>query len=158
MSDGFTIGAAMHAPTIFECPNCNETIDSTAETCRFCGAKVDHEAAVEAAGILARVNQACSDASYMRSTALTLPVFFALRFVPFVSGVGTWGFIGVSIGVPIWAVRWWFKFGKLSSTDAEFRKARSTVRWAGILVFAVFLLLVLAPFVLGIILRATLSH
>ena len=92
MSDGLTIGAAMAEPTIFECPACKETIDAKAETCRFCGVKVDREAALRLRWMLAQVNQACSDASYMRSTALTLPVFFGLRFLPFVSLLGTIGF------------------------------------------------------------------
>jgi hypothetical protein len=156
MSDGFTIGAATQAPTIFQCPKCNEAIDSTAESCRFCGATVDHEAAEKAAELLARVNQACSDASYMRSTALALPVFFLVRFVPFIAMAGTVGFIGVSIVVPVWAVRWWLKYGKVASTDAEFRKARGTVRWAGTLIFAIFLVLVVFPLVLAILARAVL--
>lgn len=81
MSDRFTIGAAMGEPTIFECPACKETIDAKAETCRFCGVAVDHESAHKAAALMAKVNQACSDASYMKSTALALPVFFALRAI-----------------------------------------------------------------------------
>jgi hypothetical protein len=146
MSDGFTIGAAMHAPTIFECPHCKETIDSTADSCRFCGAKVDHEAAQQAGVLMARINQACSDASYMKSTAVSIPVFFVLRFIPFASMLGGVGFIGLSFVVPIWAVRWWLKFGSIVSDDADFRKARSTVKIAGILVSVVLVLLVILPF------------
>jgi hypothetical protein len=137
MSDGFTIGAAMAEPTIFECPACKETIDAKAETCRFCGVKVDHEAALRAAVVLAKVNQACSDASYMKSTALTLPVFFALRFVPFIALVGTVGFWVLLVALPFWALRWLLKYRGLESDDAEFRKARNTVKWTGIIVAAV---------------------
>jgi len=137
MSDGFTIGAAMAQPTIFECPACKETIDATAETCRFCGVKVDHEAALRAAAVLAKVNQACSDASYMRSTALTLPVFFGLRFVPFIAAVGGVGFWVLLVGLPFWALRWLLKYRGLESDDVEFLKARKTVKWTGIIVAAV---------------------
>jgi hypothetical protein len=140
MSDGFTIGAAMYEPTIFECPNCKETIDSTAETCRFCGAKVDHEAARKAAAVMAKVNQACSDASYMRSTALTLPVFFGLRFVPFIALLGGIGFWGLLFALPIWALIWLSKYRGIESDDAEFRKARTTVKWIGLIVTAVLVL------------------
>lgn len=139
MSDGFTIGAAMGEPTIFECPNCKETIDAKAEACRFCGAKVDHEAALKAAAELAKVNQACSDASYMRSTALTLPVFFGLRFVPFIAVVGGIGFWVLLFGIPIWSVIWHSKYRSLTSDDAEFRKARKTVKWIGVIVAGVML-------------------
>jgi hypothetical protein len=139
MSDGFTIGAAMGEPTIFDCPACKETIDASAETCRFCGVKIDHEAARKAAAIMAKVNQACSDASYMKSTALTLPVFFAVRFVPFISGAGTLGFWVLLVAIPFWALRWLLKYRGIESDDAEFRKARSTVKWIGIIVAAVLL-------------------
>jgi hypothetical protein len=137
MSDGFTIGAATGEPTIFECPACKETIDSNAETCRFCGVKVDHEAARTAAAVLAKVNQACSDASYMKSTALTLPVFYGLRFVPFIALLGGIGFWGLLFALPIWALIWLAKYRGLESDDAEFRKARTTVKWIGIIVAAV---------------------
>ena len=150
MSDGFTIGAAMGAPTIFSCPSCNETIDSSADACRFCGAAVDHAQAIKAAEILAKVNQACSDASYLRSTALVYPGFFVLRFVPFVSMLGTVGFFGLTFALPIWALRWWLKFAKLDTGDPEFRKARTTVRAVGILVSLALLVFVMLPIVSAI--------
>jgi len=134
VSDGFTVGAALGEPTIFDCPNCKETIDSRAETCRFCGAKVDHEAAREAAALMARINQGCSDASYMSSTALALPVFFVLRFVPFFGSVGTIGFWILLFAIPVWALRWWFKYRDIVSEDPDFRQAEKRVRVAGIVV------------------------
>jgi hypothetical protein len=152
MSDGFTIGAASYASTLFQCPNCNETIDNTARTCRFCGQTVDHEAAVKAAELLSKINQACSDASYMKSCALALPVFIVLRYAPIVGMVGAIGFIGLSIGIPIWALRWWIKFGAIKTGEADFLRARKTVKIAGISVFLVLVLVVLASFMLGALL------
>jgi hypothetical protein len=146
MSDEFTIGAASYASTLFPCPACRETIDNTAEKCRFCGQPVDHEAAVKAAQLLSRINQACSDASSMTSSALALPVFFLVRYVPFISMVGAIGFIGLSIGIPVWAVIWWFKFGKIQSDDPDFQRARKRVRTAGIAVSTVLVLLVILSF------------
>src|SRR3954447_16393007 len=151
MSDGFTIGAAMQAPTIFQCPACNETIDSSADACRFCGVTVDHEAASKLAEVLAKVNQACSDASYLRSTSLTLPVFFVLRFIPFGSMLGGLGFVGLSFVIPIWGMRWWLKFGKLDSRDPEFRSARTTVKAASLIVLAVLVVLVILPSVASVL-------
>ena len=156
MSDGFSIGAAMAEPTIFECPNCKETIDARAETCRFCGVKVDREAARRAAVVLAKVNQACSDASYMRSTALTLPVFFLLRFVPFIALVGTIGFAGVTLVIPFWALRWWLKYRGIETDDADFRRARNRVKWIGIIVTCLLILLVALN--IGMLLLATPRH
>lgn len=154
MSDGFTAGAGTLAPAIFTCPKCAETIDSSAEKCRFCGEKVDPEEAQRAALVLSKINQACSDASYMKSTTLALPVFFILRFVPFISGFGVMGFIGVSAAVPIWAARWWFKYGNIATTDEEFQKARSTVKICGFVAAGVLVFLVILPFLAEFLLIA----
>jgi hypothetical protein len=148
MTDGFTIGAASYASTLFPCPKCNETIDNTAETCRFCGQPVDREAAVEAAQLLSKINQACSDASYMKSCALAVPVFFVLRFVPFAGMLGGIGFLALGIGIPIWALIWWFKYGSIQTNDVDFIRARKTVRIAGISVFLAFLLYVILLFLI----------
>jgi predicted RNA-binding Zn-ribbon protein involved in translation (DUF1610 family) len=149
MSDGFTIGTASYASTLFSCPKCNETIDNTSQSCRFCGEPVDYAAAVKAAELLSKINQACSDASYMKSCAFALPVFFVLRYVIFLSGLGGIGFIGLSIGIPVWALRWWLKYGNITTDDAEFLRARKTVKVAGICATAAFLLLVILPFFVG---------
>lgn len=154
MSDGFTIGAVMGEPSIFECPNCKETIDAKAETCRFCGAKVDHEAAVKAAALLSRVNQACSDASYMKSTALALPVFFVLRFIPFLSGLGSIGFWVLLIAIPVWALRWWLKYRKIETDDSDFRRARKSVLVTGVVVSCLLVISVLL-FVVSVLLIAS---
>jgi hypothetical protein len=151
MSEGFSIAAASYEPTIFQCPKCNETIDSSAEFCRFCGSTVDHEAAHRAAQLLAKINQACSDASYMKSAALTIGVFFLLRLVPFITMLGMVGFYGLLIVIPIWALRWWVKFGALVSHDAEFRRARTTVTICGIVVAALLLLFLILPFLIGVL-------
>ena len=148
MSGGFTIGAAMGEPTIFDCPNCKETIDARAETCRFCGAKVDHEAARTAAALMARINQACSDASYMKSTALALPVFFLIRFVPFIAPVGGIGFWGLLVALPVWAMIWLIRYRGVVSEDADFRKAQKTVKWVGTIVAGLLILFVVVTMIL----------
>jgi len=152
MSDGFTVAAALGEPTIFDCPNCHETIDARAETCRFCGMKVDHEAAHLAALQLAKINQGCSDASYMRSTALAIPVFFVLRLVPFFGFVGLIGFIGLTVGIPIWTMIWWFKYGEIASRDDDFVKARRTVKIITIAVPIVLFVFVILPFLVAFVL------
>jgi hypothetical protein len=149
MSDGFTIGAAGAASTLFPCPKCNETIDNTAETCRFCGQPVDHEAALKAAQLLSKINQGCSDASYMKSCALAIPVFFVVRYIPFVSTVGGVGCLGLSIGIPAWALIWWLKYGSIKVDDVDFIRARKTVRIVGICAFAAFVFLIMVPFLIG---------
>src|SRR5437667_12096634 len=45
-------------PQTFPCPNCNEIINESMQTCRFCSAPVDPQAASAAAEIQSRVNRA----------------------------------------------------------------------------------------------------
>ncbi len=92
--------------------------------CRFCNAPVDAIAAIAAADKFAEVNQAISDASYVRVMAGTEMTFFFLRFVPFLAGLGGLGFLLLMFALPGLTLRWWLKFGKLRSTDAEFLEAR----------------------------------
>ncbi len=98
------------------------------------------------------MNQACSDATYMRSTALAIPVFFVLRFLPIVSMIGLVGFYGLLFTVPIWAMIWWLRYGNLAyMNDAEFARARTNVTWTGVAVGALFIIFVLGSFALGLL-------
>jgi hypothetical protein len=150
MSDGFTGGAATAASTLFECAKCNETIDSSAITCRFCGAMIDREAALKGAAVLAKVNQACSDAKYIASTAVAIPIAFVVRLVPFFGMIGLVAFYGLLLLVPFWTARWWLRFGKLDSADPEYRSSRNTVRTVGIVVSVAFAIFMVYPLMAGI--------
>jgi len=163
MADMLTIDGPPEALDVFECPKCGQTIDVSADVCRFCGAKIDHEAAEKAAHLLAGVDQACSDASVLRYAAVTaffLPVGLVvglLRNPRFVQHVGfenvVLGFcvlvILVSSPFPIWSLRWWSKYAKLPAGDDEFQTDRKMVVAAGriavasIATFALLLCLVL---------------
>jgi hypothetical protein len=70
---------------IFECPVCKRTIDASSTKCRFCSATIDPAAAELAAEKMAKVNQACSDASFLRTMALAILAFLGFMFVPFLS-------------------------------------------------------------------------
>lgn len=150
MTDGLTIDGLPEQLDVFECPNCKQTIDTSAKVCRFCGAKVDHEAALKAAQLLAKVDQACSDASVLRYAAVTafcLSVGIAigiLRNPRFIQHVG---FLNVVLGFcvlviilsspfPIWSLRWWEKSANLKSDDEDFQNARAMVRAAGLIAVA----------------------
>jgi hypothetical protein len=130
---------------VFDCPKCGQTIDTSASVCRFCGAKIDHAAAESSAHLLANVDQACSDGSVLRNTMVIVlvllggVVFALLRqprfFVLFGFENTILGFSVLMLLVcspfPLWALRWWTKYAKLSSQDDDFQNARKVVKSIG---------------------------
>jgi hypothetical protein len=134
---------------VFECPKCKETIDTSSDVCRFCGAKVDHEAAKKAAHLLANVDQALSDASYLRNTAALALILCAGVVFALLRGSARSGRVIVQIGIqnillglcalfivcslpfPFWSMRWWTKYARLPSDDEDFQSARVAVRTTG---------------------------
>ncbi|MGA9070352.1 MAG: zinc ribbon domain-containing protein [Terracidiphilus sp.] len=128
------------AARIFSCPKCKETIDTSAEFCRFCGAPIDVGAAEVAAELMAHVNQACSDAGFLKIMAIGVPVAFVVSLIPFVSLLGALALTFLCFGVPAMVIRWWVKFSSIQSNDSDFRRARGIV--IGISVVSVFLFIV----------------
>ncbi len=145
MDDGLILDGPSEDLDVFECPNCKQTIDTSADVCRFCGAKINHEEAQSAAHLLARVDQACSDASVLRYTAVTAfclsvgILIGLLRNPRFIERVGfqntLLGFCGLAILLsspfPVWSLNWWRKHASLTSDDDEFQSDRSMVRSTG---------------------------
>jgi hypothetical protein len=145
MADGLILDGPSEDLNIFECPNCKQTIDTSADVCRFCGAKVNHESAQKAAHLLARVDQACSDASVLRNTAVVaflLVLGIVISLLRAARLVLLFGFQNEVLGLcglvlilsspfPIWSLRWWTKYASLTSDDEDFQDARVTVRSTG---------------------------
>jgi hypothetical protein len=115
------------AAGVFPCPQCAETIDASAGFCRFCGAAVDAGAAAEAAEQMGRVNQACSDASFLKIMAIGAPVAFGVGLIPFVSMLGVLSLTFLCFAVPAMTIRWWVKFSGIQSNESDFRRARGIV-------------------------------
>jgi hypothetical protein len=134
---------------LLQCPNCKETVDASSKQCRFCQAPIDPVAAQAAADVMSKVNQACSDASFVKTTAWAILVAFLFRFVPIVSGLGSVAFLALLVAVPAMAIRWWIKFSGISTDEADFRRAKRTVATIGIPITIV-LLAVLVLFAVGI--------
>ena len=108
-------------PRTFRCPNCNEMINESATKCRFCSLAIDPGVAELIAGRQEKVNEACSDASYLRRTAMAMYVFlgFALVFT-----FAYWGFLITFWTGLILMIRWQVKFGELITNDPDYAKAR----------------------------------
>lgn len=167
MTDGLIFDGPSEDLDVFECPNCKQTIDTSADRCRFCGAKVNHEAAQKAAHLLARVDQACSDASILRYTAVTAfclalgTVLGLLRNPRFIQRVGSQnallGFCALvfilSSPFPIWSLNWWRKYANLRMDDEEFQNGRQMVRTTGSAALA-FMVAFASLFCLVLILKA----
>jgi hypothetical protein len=149
MSDGFSSVVGGYGPSVFDCPKCKQTIDASATSCRFCGAPVDRDIALKSAALLAKVNQAISEANYMRTVALSLPVFYVLHLIPFANMLGELGFLIVTVVVPIWGVIWWIRYNAIEYEDAEFKKSRRAVLRTTIVIAAVFLISVVLSFIVG---------
>jgi hypothetical protein len=127
---------------IFQCPHCKETIDAAAERCPFCSTPIDARSAESAAELMERVNQACSDASYLRIMAGLMWGFFVLSFIPLVGVLGSWGSWFLLVAVPVMAIRWRIRFGSLRPDDPGFVSAKKSTwtslgMWVGFLVVMV---------------------
>ena len=127
MVNSLSLTAADGNPGIMECPVCKQTVDASATQCRFCSSPIDPVAAQAAALKLSKINQACSDASFLRTAAISILVFFGVMFIPFMGLLGLVGYYFLLIAVPFLAIRWWVKFGGIQADDSDFRRARMTV-------------------------------
>jgi hypothetical protein len=119
-------------PQTFPCPNCKEIINDSMARCRYCDAPVDPQAAASAAALQSRVNQACSDASYLKTAALVMWAFLGLSFIPFVPLV-FWAFLFTFFAVLVLIVRWQLKFGRLQTDDPDYPRARRSKNLAALL-------------------------
>jgi hypothetical protein len=122
----------MFSPRTLPCPNCKEIINDQMQVCRYCNVPVDPAIAAQQAELQSKVNQACSDASFMRTAAAAMFVFVALSLIPFLPFV-YWGFLLTFFLVLILMVRWQISFGRLVTSDPDYVKARRSKNVALIL-------------------------
>ncbi len=102
------------------------------QTCPFCSAPIDHAAATASAEEFAKVNQACSDASYLKIMAWSVLSAFLIMFLPIVGIAGLAGLWFLRFAIPVMLIRWWIKFGKIKSDDPEFVRAKRTSIYVGL--------------------------
>jgi hypothetical protein len=115
---------------VFQCPNCKETINTSAQRCPFCTHVIDPGSAQAAADDMARVSQACNAASDLKMMAGLIPVLFGLAFVARSFRLLAVLNIFTTLGA---AIRWRLRFGAIQTDDPDFRRARRTamiVLWA----------------------------
>jgi hypothetical protein len=117
---------------VYPCPNCKETINTSMAQCSFCSAVLDHDAGVAAAEAFSKLNQAYSDASYVKIMAGTALTFFMFRFIPLASIFGNFGFFFLELAIPVMGIRWWVKYGSIKTDEAAFPAVRRTTLLIGI--------------------------
>lgn len=97
---------------------------------------------------MGKVNQACSDASYLRIMAGTMVGLFFLSFFPFVGTIGTLGLWFLLLAIPTMTIRWFVKFGAIQSDDPDLQRGKRAI-WVAVGIWALFLVILLA----GVMLR-----
>ena len=132
------------SPRTFPCPSCHEMINESVRQCGYCSVPIDPGVAQLIADKQQRANQACSDASYLRTAAIALYVFLGLSTIPLIPLV-SWGFLVLFVVVIVLLIRWQVKFGGLNVTDPDYQTARRS--WTTSLI----MLIVAAP--LGFVVR-----
>ncbi|HEV3072776.1 MAG TPA: hypothetical protein VHB47_00040 [Thermoanaerobaculia bacterium] len=114
----------------FPCPGCRQIIDTTVQSCGFCGVAIDPAAAAMAAPLQEQVQKAWDQAGRIRRFAMAMPVVFLLSFVPTVAVLGRSATDVTLLFILVSLILWSKRFGKLESPDPDLSRARRAVRQA----------------------------
>lgn len=126
---------------VFRCPSCNDVINTSMTTCRYCGAAIDPAQAAIAADLQEKANQAGVDAGMIKQMAIWMGVAIPFSLVPFVGMIGVIGYFLLIFALPIFILRWWMKYRGIQINDRDYKSAKATTlvalgAWAVLLVFA----------------------
>ena len=129
----------MSSIATFPCPNCHEFISTGTEKCRHCSAPIDPQLADAAFRLQGEVNGACNSATLIRNMAGVMWVFFFVGFIPFIKFAGAIGMLVLFILVPIRLIHWRVKYGRLQTSDRDYKQAKrnwsiALALWASIIV------------------------
>ena len=112
-------------PRTFRCPNCNEMINDSMTQCRYCSVPVDPSVAQLIADRQEKANHAYSDASFLRTAAIAMYVFFGVSLIPLL-GFAFWGFLITFVVVIVLVIRWQIRYSSLVTDDSDFKTARKS--------------------------------
>ena len=116
----------------FPCPSCKEIINDRAEQCKYCDAPIDKAVAQFAAEVQSKVNQAYSDASYLKTAAFSLWGMFAASLIPFIAFI-YYGSVFTFFALIVLIIRWQMRFSNINTTDPDYQKAKRSKNIALIL-------------------------
>lgn len=112
----------LDARYFFPCPNCGETIGSDFAACRYCNSPIDPAAASLAIKLQQQINHACNEASIVRNVAGFTWVVILLHFL--FLATDRLLYVGAVVTVPFWLAHWWLKYGRIQTSDVDFKAAR----------------------------------
>ena len=137
------------SPThVFQCPNCQEFINSSMVNCKYCDFELDPQSKLIMATIQDKVDKACNHAGLTRSTAATMLFSFFMRYVPIIGLIFVVLFIIAFFATPVQLLIWQFKYSGIETADPDYKVAKKNVSFALItwlsLLLISFLLIVLS--------------
>lgn len=117
---------------VFPCPNCRETINTSHQQCPFCSTPIDQSSAAASATEFSKLNQAYSDASFLKVMFFCQFGAWLLRNIPFASLYATLAFYFFCAAVPFMVARWWVRYSALKTHEPAFAKLRRNTVWLGV--------------------------
>jgi hypothetical protein len=105
-------------------------INDSMSNCKYCSVAIDPAIAAMIAERQEKVNQAYSDASYLRNAAAGMFVFLAVGLV---LTIGYLGFVVTFLTTLALLIRWQVKFSDLLTNDLDYLKAKRSRNVATVL-------------------------
>lgn len=91
--------------------------------CPYCAVPLDDAIVALVAERQEKTNRACSDASFLRTSAMAMFVFLGISFIPLL-GLAYYAFVITFVVVLVMLVRWQVKFGGLITSDEDYQLAK----------------------------------
>lgn len=122
----------------FQCPNCSQFINDSMTECKFCSTPLDAQFVSQAVENQDKVNDAYNAASNLRILAGVLVSSFFLSFIPFLGLVIVWLFRVVFIGLPFMLIYWQIRYGRIKTSDQDFKQAKK-YWWTALAIWLAFI-------------------
>lgn len=91
--------------------------------CPYCAVQLDTAIVALVAERQEKTNRACSDASFLRTSAMAMFVFLGISFIPLL-GLAYYAFLITFVAVLVMLIRWQVKFGELITSDEDYKLAK----------------------------------
>jgi hypothetical protein len=98
-------------------------ISDRMKECPYCAVQLDAAIVALVAERQEKTNRACSDASFLRTSAMAMFVFLGISFIPLL-GLAYYAFLITFVAVLVMLIRWQVKFGELITNDEDYKLAK----------------------------------